>query len=318
MNEATDSKPDAPQRLSVLDQRLAVCRLGPGQEVPAWATGSPFYSMTRTPDELSVVCPEENVPAGVEHEAGWRALKLEGPFDLAQVGVLLPVAAPLAEAGVSIFVVSTHDTDYVLVKEEQLSIAVAALHERGHEVRIDETVAGTGITVRPATGEDEQFLWEMLAEAAHETSVRAVVENPGAARYVEGWGRDGDLGFVAVAEGSGEPLGAAWLRLLRGENAGYGYVDDETPELGIAVRPGMRGAGIGGRLLARLLDAAKDHHRAVSLSVRADNPALRLYKRMGFEAVTGSERTNRMGGTSITMKVELQRSRAMNHSRGGR
>ena len=147
----------------------------------------------------------------------------------------------------------------------------------------------------------------MLAEAARETSVRAVVENPGTARYVEGWGRHGDPSFVAVGEG-GEPLGAAWLRLLRGENRGYGYVDDETPEVAIAVRPGTRGAGIGTRLLRRLLEAAKPRYRAVSLSVRSGNPARRLYERMGFEAVTEQD-DQPDGETSITMKLSLRESR---------
>lgn len=254
--------------------------------------------MTRTAEELSLVCPERNVPAEAKRAGGWRALKLEGPFEFAQVGVLLSVAALLAEAGVSIFAVSAFDTDYVLVREERLDAATAALRESGHEIE----GAGPNVVVRPATGEDEQFLWEMLAEAAHETSVRAVAENPGTARYVEGWGREGDMGFVAVAASSGEPLGAAWLRLLAGANAGYGYVDDETPELAIAVRPEMRGAGIGARLISVLLEAARARYSAVSLSVRLDNPARRLYERMGFEPVEGSERTNKTGGGSITMK----------------
>ncbi len=307
MSKTAGSKPNTPPRLFVLDERLAVCRLDAHEEVPAWATGVAFYSVTRTPDELSIVCPEGDVPPGARCEVGWRALKLAGPFELSQVGVLLSVAAPLAEAGVSVFAVSTHATDFVLVKGERLDTAVAALRDRGHEVRTGDPAAGRkAITVRPATVEDEPFLWEMLAEAARETSVRAVAENPGTARYVEGWGREGDLGFVAVASGGGEPVGAAWLRLMRGENAGYGYVDDGTPELAIAIRPEMRGAGIGARLLARLLEAAKDRrHRAVSLSVWADNPALRLYGRMGFEAVEGSERTNRTGGSSVTMKLDL-------------
>jgi hypothetical protein len=90
--------------------------------------------VTRTSDELSVVCPEKNVPGGVRSEGEWRVLVLEGSFEFSAVGVLASVAAPLAEAGVSIFALSTYDTDYVLVKEEGLDRAVSALRQRGHEV----------------------------------------------------------------------------------------------------------------------------------------------------------------------------------------
>lgn len=120
--------------LAVLEERLAVCRLDVG-EIPTWATEAPFFSVTRTEDELSIVCPEENVPEGVSREQGWRALKLEGPFELSMVGILASVVEPLAGAGVSIFAVSTFDTDYVLVREGQLDLAIDALREHGHEVR---------------------------------------------------------------------------------------------------------------------------------------------------------------------------------------
>ncbi len=113
---------------------MSVCQLHPESEIPEWAVTGGFYSVTRTRDELSVVCAEEEVPEGVRSEGGWRALMLEGPFEFSEVGVLASVAAPLAEAGVGVFAVSTFDTDYVLVKEEKLESAVAALRGRGHEV----------------------------------------------------------------------------------------------------------------------------------------------------------------------------------------
>jgi hypothetical protein len=121
-------------RLSVLGRQMAVCRLDPTARVPDWATTNDLFSVTRTPDELSVVCPQASVPEGVEREGGWCVLKLEGPFEFSEVGVLASVTAPLAEAGVGIFAVSTFDTDYVLVKEEQLDPAVAALRGWSHEV----------------------------------------------------------------------------------------------------------------------------------------------------------------------------------------
>jgi uncharacterized protein len=135
VGKTTDSAPSATLRLSVFRERLSVCRLEPRAEIPPWATAAPFFCVTRTPEELSIVCPEERVPGGVACERGWRAFKLEGPFDFGLVGVLASVAAPLAESDVGILAIATHDTDYVLVKEEQLDLATSALRERGHEVR---------------------------------------------------------------------------------------------------------------------------------------------------------------------------------------
>ena len=135
MGNSVESTPNASLHLSVLDGRLVVCRLDPRAQIPAWATGAPFFSVTRTPDELSIVCPEERVPAGVTCERGWRAFKFEGPFEFGMMGVLASVAAPLAQSEVSILAIATYDTDYVLVEESQLVLAMQALRERGHEVR---------------------------------------------------------------------------------------------------------------------------------------------------------------------------------------
>ncbi|HEX2739544.1 MAG TPA: GNAT family N-acetyltransferase [Rubrobacter sp.] len=133
LKDAAATKPTL--SLTVLDGRLAVCRLDVGAEIPSWATGASFFSVTRTEDELSIVCPEENVPENISQEKGWRALKLEGPFELSTVGILASVAEPLAAAGASIFAVSTFDTDYVLVRETQQDLAISTLREHGHEVR---------------------------------------------------------------------------------------------------------------------------------------------------------------------------------------
>lgn len=121
--------------MTLLEERLAVCCLDAAAEVPGWATTGSLFSVIRTAHELSVVCPEELVPGGVKCEKGWRVFELEGPFEFSEVGILSAVAAPLAEAGVGIFAVSTFDTDYVLVKEERLDAAADALRGRGHEVR---------------------------------------------------------------------------------------------------------------------------------------------------------------------------------------
>jgi hypothetical protein len=122
-------------RFSVIPGRWAIARLSPVSPAPAWATAShEFASITRTADELSVVCAESAVPQDAQAERGWSLLKLLGPFPFEQVGVLSSVAAPLAAAGISLFAMSTFDTDYVLVKENRLSSVCDALVSAGHEL----------------------------------------------------------------------------------------------------------------------------------------------------------------------------------------
>lgn len=112
-----------------------MCRLEPGEGVPAWALGGEFNSVTRTAGELSVVCAEGAAPAGTKCETGWRIFQVEGPLDFALTGILVAVAKPLADADVSIFAVSTYDTDYVMVKEENVEKAARALAAAGHSVK---------------------------------------------------------------------------------------------------------------------------------------------------------------------------------------
>jgi uncharacterized protein len=117
--------------LELLSGRYAVCRLEPASPLPDWAQGS-FVSVTRTEAELSVVCPQEAVPAGVRAEPGWRSLRVKGPLGFGMTGILASLAGPLASSGVSIFVVSTYDTDYVMVQERDLARAAHALERAGH------------------------------------------------------------------------------------------------------------------------------------------------------------------------------------------
>jgi ribosomal protein S18 acetylase RimI-like enzyme len=160
--------------------------------------------------------------------------------------------------------------------------------------------------IRPATPHDEPLLWEMLYLAlfvppGSPPLLPEVVHSPDLARYVRRWGREHDLGAVALHPTQGEPIGAAWLRLWPPDDRGYGYCDGETPELSMAVVPAYRGQGVGSRLLEYLLRAADEQHRAVSLSVSVDNPALRLYRRFGFVVVGECGRSltmRRVGGKS--------------------
>jgi hypothetical protein len=114
-------------KLSLIPLSLAVCRLNKTASIPSWATCGSFFSITKTDDELSVVCPERNVPANIMSEKGWMALKVKGPLDFSLTGVLASIATPLAEAGISIFAISTFETDYILVKEENVKSAAEIL-----------------------------------------------------------------------------------------------------------------------------------------------------------------------------------------------
>jgi ribosomal protein S18 acetylase RimI-like enzyme len=158
-------------------------------------------------------------------------------------------------------------------------------------------------TYQPLTVEDELIVWQMLRYAAHESSVESVQQQPELARYALDWGREGDIGYVALGEMSS--IGAAWLRMWLGEDKGYGYVNDKIPELAIAVVPDFRGQGVGTKLLRQILNTAKTKYPAVSLSVRANNPVLRLYERTGFMKLPGSEVVNRVGEVSFNMMCEF-------------
>lgn len=120
--------------LTTTPETLTICRLAPGAELPAWAMAGPFWSITRTPEELSIVVEKECVPAGIRAESAWRALKITGPIPLSAVGILASVAEPLARAGINLFAISTFDTDYVLVAAERLEDARLALAIAGHVI----------------------------------------------------------------------------------------------------------------------------------------------------------------------------------------
>lgn len=123
-----------PLRLSILPGKLAVCRMEQHAAVPAWATAGDFFSVTRTPAELSIVCSETLAPQGTQVEGGWRGLQVIGPLDFALTGILAGLAGSLARAGISLFAISTYDTDYILVREKDLPLAVTTLKEAGYDV----------------------------------------------------------------------------------------------------------------------------------------------------------------------------------------
>jgi uncharacterized protein len=121
--------------LTLLPDSYAICRLDASLPEPGWMSApTTLLSVTRTADELSVLCDERVVPLEVNAERGWSCLRVRGPLDFALVGVIAAIARPLAEAGIALFVLSTYDTDYVLIRTPRREAAIAALRDAGHFV----------------------------------------------------------------------------------------------------------------------------------------------------------------------------------------
>jgi GNAT superfamily N-acetyltransferase len=157
------------------------------------------------------------------------------------------------------------------------------------------------ISIRPLTIEDEPALWEFIYLALYVPSgqppfPRNIVYRPEISRYVQGWGKPNDFGLIA--HNGNSHVGAAWLRLLTGSNKGYGYVDDDTPELSMAVVAEYRRQGVGSQLLTGLIDKTHSRFQAICLSVDDNNSARRLYDRFGFTVVSKT-------GSSLTMVKQL-------------
>ncbi|MBW1982799.1 MAG: ACT domain-containing protein [Deltaproteobacteria bacterium] len=120
--------------ISLFPEIYAICRLPAGSEVPCWVSGREFLSVTHTEEELSIVCQQDKVPPEIECERGWRCLKIEAHLDFALLGVLASLTTALAGRGISVFVVSTFQTDYLLVRDRQADRAVAVLTGLGHDL----------------------------------------------------------------------------------------------------------------------------------------------------------------------------------------
>ena len=123
-----------PLVISVIKDTFVVCRFDSFSHIPESILQSHFYSITKTADELSIVCPEEFFPKDRKCEMNWKCLKIHGPLDFAQTGILSSMTTPLATAGISVFALSTYDTDYVMVKDHDLERAVETLTQSGHRV----------------------------------------------------------------------------------------------------------------------------------------------------------------------------------------
>ena len=117
--------------LYILPESFGICRFDPNASIPGWALTSRFFSITRTQEEVSVVCHEKLIPQETSCEKGWRCLKVQGPLDFSETGTLSSLAQPLARENVSIFVLSTFDTDYLFVREKDLSKTIETLSQEG-------------------------------------------------------------------------------------------------------------------------------------------------------------------------------------------
>ena len=144
--------------------------------------------------------------------------------------------------------------------------------------------------IRKAEPHDTRFLRDMLHHAFYRREGGPEAQEQPVYRYVYAWGRPGDAGVIALDEGF--PVGAAWYRLFREDAPGYGFVDERTPELAVAVVPSRRGRGFGELLLTALMARAREAgHARLSLAVERDNPAVGLYERLGFREVRRENET---------------------------
>ncbi len=121
-------------QLKLLSTPFAVLKLSPSEPIPTWATQSNHFFISKTSDELSIICPEQAVPSEVEASKAWRCFRVDGDLEFEQVGVVATVSKPIADAGISLFLVSTHDRDYVFVHVDSLEKAVETYKSIGFEI----------------------------------------------------------------------------------------------------------------------------------------------------------------------------------------
>jgi ribosomal protein S18 acetylase RimI-like enzyme len=157
--------------------------------------------------------------------------------------------------------------------------------------------------IRLAVQDDLEVLWDFLAMAAYEPDAEAAKAVPSVAKYLVGWQRPGDFGFIA--DQNGEMMGAVWARLFSTGELRFPYGDEKAPKVSIGVKLNARGQGIGEKLMRALIGEAARRGLGLCLSVRSENPARRLYERLGFRDIPGSAVTNRAGGMSIGMELRL-------------
>jgi hypothetical protein len=261
------------------DELLVYATLPPGSALPAVDV---VVQVAEREGTTLVVPAADAQRLGLRHEFPCRRIELRVGSDLEAVGLTAAVAGALASEGIAANVVAGFFHDHVLVPTD-----------RGAEARDVLVDLTTAATLRPAVADDEDALWRMLRSASWATDDEDERTDPYLRRYVEGWGRPGDVGVVAVGR-SGRVVGAVSAR----------PVVDDVPEVMIGCTPSQRGRGVGAALLAALDDAAAAAgYGLLRLDVRAENPARRLYERHGWIPI--GRTVNRVGGSSVVMERRL-------------
>jgi len=120
--------------MKLLKEKYGVCRLNKNDLIPEWAQNCDFFSITKTCDELSIVCSQDDIPNDIQFEKDWKILKIEGPLDFSLIGILASISTILAQKGISIFAISTYDTDYILVKNKDIRNAIDSLVKERYEI----------------------------------------------------------------------------------------------------------------------------------------------------------------------------------------
>jgi GNAT superfamily N-acetyltransferase len=166
------------------------------------------------------------------------------------------------------------------------------------------------IALRKVQAQEEALVFSFVTVAARmpegNEPIQKALSDPALNRYWIGWGRLGDIGIVAELESTGMPVACAWLRLYTREQAGASFFGEYVPELAMGVVPEYRGHGIGTTTLRRLIEDVRFQCQGIVLSVRRDNPAVRLYERFSFKEIPESQMINRVGTESIHMYLDLR------------
>ena len=250
---------------------FTVCKLPPGSAIPGWAAAGDVFSVTRTPEELSVVCRQELVPTGTQAEVGWRCLRVAGAMPFTLVGVLASLTGPVAAAGVGIFVVSTFDTDYLFVKEADFRVAVAALRRAGHLVEgVNAVTIDDDVCLRPIQPGDLPRMYAMQL-------------NPEANRMAVTIPRTGEAFDSHWAKALADP-GNTTRAVLVGETM-VGYIScfpmDGQDHVGYWIDRAYWGMGITSRALHLLLREVTKRP-LVATAATSNGASLRVLKKCGF------------------------------------
>ena len=250
---------------------FAVCKLPPGSAIPGWATTGDLFSVTRTVEELSVVCRQEMVPSGTLAEVGWRCLRVAGAMPFTLVGVLASLTRPVAAAGVGVFVVSTFDTDYLFVKEAEVQVAVAALRRAGHLVEgVTDVTTDNGVWLRPVQPGDLPRMYAMQLD-------------PEANRMAVTIPRTGEAFDSHWAKALADPGNTTRAVLVGEEMVGYisCFPMDGQDHVGYWIDRAYWGMGIASRALHLLLQEVTKRP-LVATAATSNGASLRVLQKCGF------------------------------------